>query len=214
MIKMLFSLLFLPTMLFAQVDADRVLQQSIQYHDPENQWASLDATFYFTETRPEGDDRKATIKIDNQKGNMTINRNGEEVYEITGEQAKVLKGDKEEARGLMLRNYYLYLWGLPMKLMDESTPEITFSGKATVNDQPVNVLRVAYESDTWYFSFDETTGRMLEYKFYKDEEAGKGELIKLAGEIEYDGIKIPKERSWYVLPKMKYLGTDILDRVE
>lgn len=55
---------------------------------------------------------------------------------------------------------------------------------------------------------------MLQYKFYKDEAAGKGELITLEDEMMVDGIKIPQKRSWYTLPEMEYLGTDVLGRVE
>ena len=55
---------------------------------------------------------------------------------------------------------------------------------------------------------------MLQYKFYKDEAAGKGELILLEDEIIVKGIKIPQKRSWYRLPEMEYLGTDILEGVE
>jgi len=55
---------------------------------------------------------------------------------------------------------------------------------------------------------------MIEYRFYKDEAAGKGELITLEDEIIFNGLKIPQKRSWYTLPEMKYLGTDILDKIE
>ena len=42
----------------------------------------------------------------------------------------------------------------------------------------------------------------------------KAELITLEDEIEVNGIKIPQKRSWYTLPEMKYLGTDVLIDVE
>ena len=77
-----------------------------------------------------------------------------------------------------------------------------------------DVIRVVYEEDTWYFSFDQRTGRLVQYKFYQDEKAGKGEVITLEGEISFQGITIPQKRNWYTLPEMKYLGTDSLSRVD
>lgn len=206
-------LLAIPAFVSAQGTAD-ILERSFNYHDPQNQWSKLQATFYYTETRPSGPDRKATFELDNSQGKWMLNRNDEEVYEVVGNEATVLQGDKEADRGIMLRNYYLYLWGLPMKLKDASTPIITQSQDGEVDRLKVHVLRVAYEKETYYFSFDQTTGRMLEYRFYKDEEAGKGELIKLAGEVAFKGLRIPKSRSWYTLPEMEYLGTDILDEIQ
>lgn len=212
--KILSFLLVAPLFLFAQVTAEKVLAKAVSYHDPSDAWSDLSATFYFKETRPNGPDRSTTIELDNSKGYMKINRNEDEVYEVIGGDAKIIKGNESIERALMLRNYYLYLWGLPMKLYDKGTPEIVFSTSEKVGYTNCKVVRVKYEEDTWYFYFDEFSGRMLQYKFYKDEAAGKGELIKLAGEIDVQGIKIPKERSWYVLPGMKYLGTDILESAQ
>ncbi len=101
-----------------------------------------------------------------------------------------------------------------MKLKDESTPAITRAPDEEVAGQQAHVLRVAYEKETYYFSLDQETGRMLQYRFYKDEAAGKGELITLEDEVVFKGLRIPKRRSWFALPEMKYLGTDILDRIE
>ena len=212
--KLYFLLFLLTGSLMAQNDAESILKKSIQYHDPEGVWSSLQATFFYKDSRPDGSEREASFRLDNANRKWTLNRSDEEIYEIEHDEAKVLKGDKDAARGVMLRNYYLYLWGLPMKLQDESTPEITQAEDEEIEGQKVDVLRVAYEKETYYFSFDQQFGRMLQYRFYKDEEAGIGEVIKLNGEVDFNGLKIPKERSWYTLPEMKYLGTDILERIE
>ena len=212
--KLLPFLLVCPVLLSAQTSAEQVLAKAVSYHDPQDNWSSLKATLQFKETRPSGPDRSTIIELDNTESYMKINRNDEEVYEVNGEVAEVLKGDKDKERALVLRNYYLYLWGLPMKLYDKSTPEISLAEDEKVGDKWCKVLRVAYEEDIWYFYIDDFSGRMLQYKFYKDEAAGKGELITLEDEIMVKGIKIPQKRSWYRLPEMEYLGTDILERVE
>jgi len=193
--------------------ADEILATAIRYHDPQNEWPALKAIFQYTETRPSGEDRKTVFDLDNGKGIWRLNRSQEEIYEVVNDEVTVLKGDKEPSRGLLLRNYCLYLWGLPMKLKDESTPQITRVKDEKVNENTTFVLRVAYEKETYYFSFDQDSGRMLEYRFFKDEKAGKGEVITLEGEITFNNLKLPKERSWYTLPEKKYLGTDILDMI-
>ncbi len=201
-------------LVFGQSDLDRVLAKAIQYHDPAGQWATLNGTFYFTETRPNGDDRSSSFVIDNNRGYAKINRNDEEIYEVLLDSCNVLAGGKESSRGLMLRNYYLYLWGLPMKLQDEGTPFDRTISQAEIDGISCDVIRVTYEKDTWYFYIDKSTGRMVEYKFYQDENETKGEVIKLEEELQIGDMRIPKRRSWYTLPDKRLLGTDILDRFE
>ncbi|MEP5613032.1 MAG: DUF6503 family protein [Cyclobacteriaceae bacterium] len=208
--KLLSLLVLLSNICIAQTTPMQVLDKAASYHDPNGEWRSLSATLQFTETRPSGDDRKATIVIDNSRSYMKVDRNSENVYEVSNESAKVLKGEDDEKQALRMRNYYLYLWGLPMKLYDEGTPFDEDVEEDEIDGKKCNVLRVVYEEDTWYFYIDQSSGRMLQYRFYKDEEAGKGELIKLEDEIMVGQIKIPQKRSWYTLPEMKYLGTDIL----
>ncbi len=209
--RQLSLLFFIVTLsLNGQTPADQILAKAKAYHDPQDIWPSLEATFTFKETRPEGPDRSTVIMLDNGKSYMKINRNDEEIYEVNTSVAELLKGDGDKERALTLRNYYLYLWGLPMKLYDSSTPPNSLAGDEKVNGSNCRMLRVAYENDTWYFFFDEASGRMLQYKFYQDATETKGELITLEDEIKVDGIKIPQKRSWYTLPEMKYLGTDIL----
>jgi hypothetical protein len=199
---------------FAQITPEEVLAKAVNYHDPNEEWNNLKATFQFTETRPTGEDRFTTVVFDNIRSYMKINRNDENIYEVLEESCKVLAGDNDEARGIKMRNYYLYLWGLPMKLYDPNTPFDQTVNEEELNGSKCYVLRVVYEEDTWYFYIDQNTGRMLEYKFYKDEAAGKGELIKLEDEIMVGSMKISNKRSWYTLPEMKYLGTDILSKAE
>lgn len=207
-------LVILPGFLFAQVSHKTVLTKAINYHDPESNWTSLNAKFYFTETRPLGADRLTAVEIDNNRSYMKLNRGDEEVYEVLHDSCQVLSEKGTVERGLTLRNYYLYLWGLPMKLNDQDTPFDQEVSLETVNGIKCEVLRVKYEKDTWYFFIDQATGRMVQYKFYQDEAETKGELIALEEEELIGQMKIPKRRSWYTLPDMKYLGTDILSKVE
>lgn len=198
----------------APASAESVLKHAIAYHDPEGAWPTLNATFHFNETRPDGKASESTMELDNSRSFMRVNMGGKESYEITGETCVILSGDRDEKRGLMIRNYFLYLWGLPMKLLDPGTvfdPEVESS---EIDGHACDVLRVIYEKDTWYFHIDRESGRMRQYEFYKDDTKSTGEIITLEGETQAGSIRIPKKRNWYKIPGHEYLGTDILDRVE
>ena len=119
-----------------------------------------------------------------------------------------------EKRSLMLRNYYLYLWGLPMKLTDPGTRIESKIYDKQFDGKPAKAARVTYDaevgSDIWYFYFDPETNEMIGYQFYHDEAKDDGEYIVLAEIIEVNNMKIPKNRAWYTNLDSTLLGTDHL----
>lgn len=152
-----------------------------------------------------------------EKENCTIKLNGS--AEFSEEDATKHRLSCERAE--MMKNYYTYLYGLPMKLKDPGTivdpkvEEKTFKGKTYL------VLKVNYEekvgSDIWYFYFDPKTYAMEVYQFYrKDPESPSGqkggEYILLEGMEEVSGIKMPKVRNWYYNEGEEFLGTDTLTK--
>lgn len=207
-----------------------LLEKSIQYHDPNGVWESSDLLLTIEQTRPDNNGKEQNfIHINNKNGNFELTKmipggvilrgvqdgkcvqkhNGEppspeiiEQYRLTCERSELFK------------NYYTYLYGLPMKLKDPGTIlgeeilEMSFQGK------DYNTIKVTYTegvgSDTWYFFFDKKTNAMSGYKFYKDESKNDGEYITLEGEELVNGMKIPKIRAWYYNNDGGYLGTDIL----
>ena len=116
-------------------------------------------------------------------------------------------------RANMYKNYYTYLYGLPMKLKDDGTiihPKVErkkFQGKEYL------VLKATYNKqvgkDTWYFYFNPKTYAMEVYQFFK-EKKDSGEYILLSGLEIINDIKMPKNRAWYYNKNDGYLGTDIL----
>jgi hypothetical protein len=117
-------------------------------------------------------------------------------------------------RANLYKNYYSYLYGLPMKLKDSGTnihPQVekkSFKGKEYL------VLKATYDetvgSDIWHFYFDPKTYAMEVYQFFKKDKPNSGEYILLTGMETVNGIKMPKTRAWYYNKDDKYLGTDIL----
>lgn len=217
---------------FAQsISALELLEKSIQYHDPGHNWDNFKGTLHFEKcspTRTEQSVRKAIFDRANHhfkmvettgeetiirevkgeicsnyyNGNSTISEEVNKKYRLTCERAK------------MYRDYYSYLYGLPMKLKDAGTiidPEVkadNFEGKDCY------AIRVTYEKtvgeDIWYFYFDKASYALIGYRFYHEEAKKDGEYITLYGEETIGGIKMPKNRFWYYNKDNNFLGADFL----
>ena len=212
--------------------AEEVLNKSIAFHDPDGKWKTFGGKFQVLMKTPNSSDRLSTITIDSPKQcfDLLVEKDSDSYgyhfgkgkcipflngsNEISEEDRKTYRLTCE--RGETMKNYYTYLYGLPMKLKDQGTildPEVQtkkFKGKEYL------VLKVNYEEgvgkDVWYFYFDPKTFAMEVYQFYHDQGKNDGEYILLEGLEEINGIKMPKTRAWYVNSDNKYLGTDILEK--
>ena len=216
----------------AQLSSEALLDKSIQYHDPTNKWATFQATLHFHQELSDNKSRKREVTINRAKGNfhfkqieedLIIERgvkpDGSCIFAINGNKQPTDTELKEHRlnceRNKMYRNYYLYLYGLPMKLKDKGTIIDEKILDTQFQEQEAYGLRVTYDeavgTDIWYFYFDKNTYQLMGYRFYHDEVKNDGEYITLKDEIIIDGIKIPKTRSWYTHQEDKFLGTDDLE---
>jgi hypothetical protein len=208
----------------------QLLEKAIAYHDPNNLWNTFNGKLLVTMESADSPKRDSEIVINLpenyfyvkairdtisteftlDKGSCSIKFNNKSDFDDAT--AKTHRLSCERAN--MYKNYYTYLYGLPMKLKDEGTivhdtvEQKTFKGKEYL------VLKATYEdsigSDIWYFYFNPKTFAMKIYQFYHDETKNDGEYILLTGEENISGIKMPKNRAWYYNSDDKYLGTDIL----
>ncbi len=212
-------------------EAESLLEKSIQYHDPEGKWIKGEFHFPLYESRPNGSYRLTDVKLDNKRRTF-------ELTQIRGKdrlsrylspdscavewnyQSNIEDGLKKSLRlhcdggNDFYRNYYAYLYGLPMKLKDPGTlidPSVkkkNFFGKNLLE------IKVTYDpevgGDIWYFYFDPSTYALSGYRFYHDEKKNDGEYILLEGEIIINGVKFPEKRGWYTHKEGKYLGNDDL----
>jgi hypothetical protein len=211
-----------------------LVEQAITFHDPQGLWQDGVFRLELEETRPEGPSRETTLLIDNAAGRfeITTQRDGAQIDGVLTSDGCQLRldgseqfGDEEREKYRLtcehlewLRNYYAYLWGLPMKLRDQGTnldPEIL---DTTYRGETVQALRVTYDpevgSDVWYFYLDPETHALIGYRFFHDETAGDGEYIILEGRIEAKGLRLPRSRAWYTNAEDRYLGTDTLLSLE
>lgn len=218
----------------AEMGAVDLLAAAIAHHDPEGRWAESAYRLTVRESRPDGTHRETQLLIDNRAGRFEISTQREGA-QIDGElgpgectlrldgSAEISDEDRTKHRLTcdrleLMRNYYTYLWGLPMKLRDPGArlaPEVR---QTEFLGRPALGLRVTYEeevgSDIWYFYFDPEGKALIGYRFYHDEAANDGEYITLEGETEAGGLRLPATRDWYTHQEDKHLGTDTLTGIE
>lgn len=215
-----------------ELTGDQLLNKAIAYHDPNNSWTSFDGEFVVTMSTPDAKKRISAIQLNLPKEYFQVQSTKEDVVIVQtvdkGECKLMLNGsadltneDKKThrltcERAEMYKNYYTYLYGLPMKLKDPGTIVAPKIQKKTFKGKEYLVLKATYEKevggDIWYFYFDPQTYAMEVYQFFRDEAKPDGEYILLTGEEEISGIKFPKNRAWYYNKDDGYLGTDVLTK--
>ena len=214
------------------LSSEEVLNKAIKFHDPNGKWKTFDGQFKVLMKTPNSGDRLSTITIDNPKQyfDLLVEKDGDSYGYHLGKEKCIpfLNGSNEISeediktyrltceRGEIMKNYYTYLYGLPMKLRDPGTILDAKVRKKTFKGKEYLVLKVNYEEevgkDVWFFYFDPKTYAMEVYQFYHDQSKNDGEYILLDGLEEINGIRMPKTRAWYINSDDKYLGTDILEK--
>ncbi|SDR68744.1 hypothetical protein SAMN04515667_0294 [Formosa sp. Hel1_31_208] len=218
-----------------ELSGTELLKKAIKYHDPNGQWSSFNGQLQVVMETPNNPNRHSKIKINLPKdyfcvsatrdtinteytvdhGACSIKLNGSEAISEAEQKMYNLSCD----RATLYKNYYTYLYGLPMKLKDEGTIIHDAIERRTFKGKEYLVLKVSYDknvgSDVWFFYFDPETYAMEIYQFYKTDENGKlkkdsGEYILLTETMTINMIKMPKNRAWYYNKDDKYLGTDKL----
>ncbi len=209
----------------------QLLEKAIQYHDPNGNWETFKGTLFVTMKTPKNTDRNSEIKIDIPKESFYVKASrGENTteYALNKNNCKIIFNGKENPseeiktkhqlscnKANLYKNYYTYLYGLPMKLKDQGTIIHDKVTRKTFKGKEYLVLKATYNQkigkDTWYFYFNPKTYAMEVYQFFK-ETKNSGEYILLTGEEIINGIKMPKNRAWYYNKNNGYLGTDSLSK--
>jgi len=213
-----------------QMSADELIRKSVSFHDPNGVWPSFQSSLNLIQENPKNENRKRKIFLDIKGGTFKfegVYPEGRLQYEVENGQGKALWNNSEsiidsikskyritDDRALMYRNYYSYLYGMPMKLRDKGTvvhPDVetvVFHGKEFYK------IKVSYDesvgNDTWYFYFNKATCALGAYEFWK-KVPGDGEYLLLEGIKEIDGVKLPEKIAWYMTIDDRWLGTDVLN---
>lgn len=218
------------------ISGQQLLDSAIAYHDPQGHWKSFNDTLFVTMEMPERPKRYSKITLNFPKvyfnlvakqdtitttyilkqGKCIITKQDSLI--IAKQTTKPKRSHCETAE--LYKNYYSYLYGLPMKLKDTGTIISNNVEKKRFKGKDYLTLKVTYESnignDIWYFYFNPSTYAMEVYQFFKSDDNGNlipnsGEYIILNDEKIVSGIKMPKNRAWYYNKNDSYLGTDILE---
>lgn len=211
------------------LSSEELIARSIAYHDPDGVWDTAQVQLRVTESRPGGVARTAVVGMTAGGRSVVVSRETETetvTFAVSGEkilmrrvhgkdnldEEALAEAGLDPERVMWLRNYYLFVWGLPMKLRDPGTivdPEPVMD---SYDGQDALKVRVTYDpevgGDTWYFYFHPETARLIGYRFYHDESANDGEYIHLEGEIENGGLRLPAKRSWFFHQGEEFLGED------
>lgn len=217
-----------------------LLARSIAHHDPQGIWfeghfeLSLE-TVYSDMLAEQRGIKESTSSLWLAPGHgefrCVLRRNGNEIeYRVHGDEATTLLNgsadisdeDRTSARlaePTMYRDYFEYLWGMPMKLHDPGTRIDPNVGETQFADRAALVLRVTYDpevgSDVWDFFFDPDSAALIGYRFFHDESDNDGEYIVFSGEMHdpASGLRLPAERAWYYNDGRGHLATDTLTRL-
>jgi len=214
-----------------QLTAEQLLDKAITYHDPHGNWEQFAGEFKIVLEMPDQPDRVSLVTIDLSESyfNLSTEQDGKNSFreiknsdcrfsDDNGDVVETTISAKECERTVLFKNYYTYLYGLPMKLKDPGThidPQVkkkTFKGKEYL------VIRVTYDAqvgtDIWQVYFNSDTYAMEVYQFFKSDDETTGEYILLTDEVTINDIKVPKDRAWYYNKDNGYLGTDRLLKVK
>lgn len=214
-----------------EITGKELLKKTIKYHDPNNNWKTFNGELSITMEIPNNTNRESEIIINLPEEyfySKAIKDSNTTEFILEKDTCKVLYNGKSDfseeianenklscERATMYKNYYTYLYGLPMKLKDPGTIIDDQVARKLFQGKEYLVLKVTYTeevgNDIWYFYFDPTTYAMEVYQFFHEEIKNDGEYILLTEEKKINGIIMPKNRAWYTNKENKLLGTDILN---
>jgi hypothetical protein len=225
-----FFVIFTSIISFSQeLTGNQLLEKAIKFHDPKGNWETFKGELFVTMETPKNAPRKSMIKINFPDEYFLVKAVRDTViteYIIQKDKcSSAINGNKNPSdelkkkynlnceRAKLFKNYYTYLYGLPMKLKDEGTIIDQKVVRKIFKGKEYLVLKATYSKevgkDTWYFYFNPKTYAMEIYQFFK-EKKDSGEYILLSGLETIKDIKMPKNRAWYFNKNDSYLGIDIL----
>ncbi|NND06695.1 MAG: hypothetical protein HKN87_09975 [Saprospiraceae bacterium] len=214
-----------------KLSPNSVLHRSLSYHDPFNRWDTSGFELVIKEARPGKKDRRRIVffniyrqqfhldySLDNHRleykidsGRVSVLYDGSDQY--TGEMQQKFKLSSDQAYSL--RDYYLFLFGLPMKVRDPGAIWDPIVRETTFNGRPTWAIKVTYDptvgDDIWHFYFDKQTFQIEGCRFFHDEKQMDGEYITFTDVKIINGIKFPKIRNWYLNKDDTFLGTDVVE---
>lgn len=203
------------------ITAKELIQRSVTYHDPDGNWKNFKSSIQFNTNlwKDNGEIEKSTTQLLLNKQNEDfkihfINNKIEFIGEVNKDTCynKALKEVTSKTfskykqilncKGAQFyKNYYLYLIGMPMKLLDPEAIVQDSVLERTYNTIKYDVIKVNYEplnkQPVWYFYFNKKNYALELCKFTSKEDENKGgEYIIYNQEINIQNIKLKGQQVW------------------
>jgi len=235
LIMLLFVIISQKPLNAQNINAEQLIKESINYHDPELNWRDFKDTLIIEMTTPKQTSRVSKVYINNLNNNFYLEVKKDDntlSYDLSYNKCALkLNGNSNFStsdakkfnlncdRGKMLKNYYTYLYGMPIKIMDPGAIITNKVQRTSFHGKDYLVIKVSYApevgSDIWFFYFNPKSYALEAYQFFKSDDSGNtitdsGEYILFEGETMINNIKFPEIRKWYYNKNNQYLGTDTL----
>ena len=216
-------------------DGRALIQESINHHDPQEKWNTLDFQLHIQEPRTQNPQRYSIVKLNNATGAFELTRGrGEHVsthsIDAAGNSQTLLDGIQatdsiviaenrlQPSRNFGYRNFYQVLLGLPMSLTEEWLAETGLVKTTTFNQQaalqvPVTLKQEMF-SKHWLLYLHPENFSYLGMEIVFPDEPDKGERLVFSDVVNLEGVNISRFRHWYDLATEEYLGSDIIVQSE
>ena len=210
--------------------AERLLDRSITFHDPDGVWNRVALPLRWTSARPDGE-VALDFEIDlfpndafamrGRYGDALLNyRASEGTWSASLDGESELSAEDRAKAGLVRedgffwRNYFGFLGGMPMCLKDPNVQIESDTFEVELEGKTVLALRANFHpevgADTWIFYFDSETAQLVGCCFYREDPTGDGETLIFEELVSVAGIRLPKRRTWYTNAEREMLGIDEL----
>ncbi len=190
----------------------KILKNSISYHDPDNRWNSFQGTISLKSNfgeQPEIID----ISLNNPTKTVIYDNQTTEVKAIFSDTSCVIEnGDRSYDELSWTRNFYHFILGLPMTLntsdarIGEELTTDTIGGKTSWR------VKIDYEKEQWHFFFDKKTYQLNGFAFNKNFEK-KAERIITEGTTKINGINFVNQRTWWITTDTLHPTLGGVDRI-
>lgn len=207
-----------------------ILEKSVAWHDPSGHWDQFQAKLYIQEPRPQNPPRYSIVTFDNASAAFELLRNRDQylcTYQVSADGKPNILLDGQEnfsadlvekyrlvpQRSLDYKNFYSFMYGLPMSFIDkyktlENAQTTVFNGQAALVVE--TELKEAMISKHWRLFFHLENYKFLGIEILDMEKPGEGERIVFDGSIHLQGMRLPRMHHWYELKTYEYSGSDII----
>ncbi|WP_299670502.1 DUF6503 family protein [uncultured Polaribacter sp.] len=207
-----------------------ILKNSIQKHDPQNQWNFAALNFHIQEPRIGNPIRYSIVKLNNKTGAFELQRNrntaiSSHIIDDNGNASTLLNGNVtndsllikkyrlDPKRNFGYKRFYQTLYGLPMSLKNEQITLHTKVEEVMFNKK--NTYKISLEfkeplfSKDWnlYFSVEDFTIQGIEMVFPED--LLKGDRVLFDDFVKVENLLLVRMHHWYALDNT-YAGSDII----